>query len=295
MTEDSASQELATQPALWLKASARATAAIDALPAPGERVAVLGCGTSLYMGQAYAELREQHGAGETDAFPASAHRWGRDYDRLLVITRSGTTTEILDALRRNDGGAPSVVMTTAPTSPAAELADAVIALPEAAERSVIQTRSATMALAILRAALGEDLRPIAGQAQRSLEDPLPLEAGAHPQLVFLGAGWAAAIANEAALKCREAGGWWAEAYLGTEFRHGPISACGPHTAVWVLGDAPVGLIEEIRAIGSTVVATGRDPVADLVAVQRLAVALARFAGRDPDRPPALSFSVVLPS
>ena len=40
------------------------------LPQPGERVAVVGCGTSWFMAQAYAALREASGQGETDAFAA---------------------------------------------------------------------------------------------------------------------------------------------------------------------------------------------------------------------------------
>lgn len=39
--------------------------------AAGERTAIVGCGTSYYMAQAAAVLREEAGQGETDAFPAS--------------------------------------------------------------------------------------------------------------------------------------------------------------------------------------------------------------------------------
>jgi len=35
----------------------------DALPQPGERVAVVGCGTSLYMARCYGALREGADAG----------------------------------------------------------------------------------------------------------------------------------------------------------------------------------------------------------------------------------------
>jgi len=44
-----------------------------------------------------------------------------------------------------------------------------------------------------------------------------------------------------------------------------------------------------------VIATGNHPLADLVVIQRLAVALARSRGLDPDQPRNLSRSVVLPS
>ena len=50
----------------------RASAAV-ALPA-GERIAVIGCGSSWHAAKALAALRERSGAGETDAFAASEAR-----------------------------------------------------------------------------------------------------------------------------------------------------------------------------------------------------------------------------
>ena len=103
-------REVAGQPDDWAGVVARLPELADALPAAGARVAVVGCGTSYFMAQAYAALREQSGHGETDAFAASEHRLDRSYDAVLVITRSGTTTEVIDVLtslrgrdRRHDG------------------------------------------------------------------------------------------------------------------------------------------------------------------------------------------------
>ena len=45
----------------------------------------------------------QAGQGETDAFAASEMPLGRRYDRVLVLSRSGTTTEILQLLDRLPG------------------------------------------------------------------------------------------------------------------------------------------------------------------------------------------------
>ncbi|MGO4424972.1 sugar isomerase, partial [Streptomyces sp. MCAF7] len=65
--------EIATQPECWSRAAEMARRPDDpayaAMPRPGERVAVVGCGTSWFMAQAYAALRESGGHGETDAFP----------------------------------------------------------------------------------------------------------------------------------------------------------------------------------------------------------------------------------
>src|SRR5271168_3263301 len=63
--------EIASQPECWSKAIEVTAAAGPALPRPGERVAAIGCGSSLNVARCYAALREAAGQGETDAFPAS--------------------------------------------------------------------------------------------------------------------------------------------------------------------------------------------------------------------------------
>ena len=57
--------EIATQPEDWLRVAAQVGRHGQALPQLGERVAVIGCGTSLYMAQSYSVLREQAGHGIT--------------------------------------------------------------------------------------------------------------------------------------------------------------------------------------------------------------------------------------
>ncbi|MBB1255000.1 sugar isomerase, partial [Streptomyces sp. OF3] len=90
------SVEINSQPANWRRAAAEVSDHAAALPRRGERVAVVGCGTSWFVAQSYAALRESGGHGETDAFAASEFPTSRHYDRVLTITRSGTTTEVLD-------------------------------------------------------------------------------------------------------------------------------------------------------------------------------------------------------
>src|SRR5450759_317249 len=77
-------QEIASQPQMWRTAAAMGAEAREALPAAGARIAVVGCGTSWFMAQSVAALREAGGLGETDAFtptemppgraPGHAHR-----------------------------------------------------------------------------------------------------------------------------------------------------------------------------------------------------------------------------
>ena len=102
-------QELNSQPALWRTAAKLGSD--SALPASGTRAAVIGCGTSLYIAQAYARTREAEGHGETDAFAASELPAGRAYDSVLAISRSGTTTEVLQALAGLPAGTSTVALT----------------------------------------------------------------------------------------------------------------------------------------------------------------------------------------
>ena len=285
--------ELARQPEAWRAAAAAFPLHEAALPARGARVAVVGCGTSLYMARAWSALREAAGHGETDAFPASEYRFGRSYDHVVAISRSGTTTEVLQVLERLGDDVPTTAVTVDEGLAIAALSRHTIALPMAAEESVVQTVFPTTVLALVRASLGDDIEHVAATAERALTDPLPVDPAAIEQVTFVGAGWAGAIAEEAALKCREAAGFWTEAYPVMEYRHGPISVSGPGTVVWVFGDEPEDFGRDARATGAAYVASGDDPMADLVRAQRLAVALAHRAGRDPDRPRSLTFSVVL--
>jgi fructoselysine-6-P-deglycase FrlB-like protein len=302
------SVEIATQPECWRQAAKAAPQYAPALPRRGERVAVVGCGTSWFMAQSYAALREQGGHGETDAFAASQFPPGRSYDRIVAITRSGTTTEVLDLLGRLRGTVATTTLTAVPAAPVAQAADSVVGLEFADEESVVQTRFATTALGLLRAhleaegALPENVRTLAqaaDDAARALAEPLPARLIAAEQVTFLGTGWTYGLAQEAALKMREAAIAWTEAYPAMEYRHGPVSITGPGRAVWMFGTLPDGLTEEVARTGGTLVADSPDgagpldPMADLVRAQRLAVAVAESRGLDPDRPRHLSRSVVL--
>jgi fructoselysine-6-P-deglycase FrlB-like protein len=287
----SVEREIVAQPELWRR-SAELAAELDVLPAPGEQVAVVGCGTSLYVAQAWAALREATGQGATDAFPASEPRTARDYDAVVVVSRSGTTTEVLRFLDTLDA-ARTVAITSDPASPVAAAVDDPVVLDFADERSVVQTRFATSALALLRAHLGQPLDEAAADAETALAAPLPVQPGQVRQWIFLGRGWTVGLAAEAALKLREAGRAWTEHYPALEYRHGPISTADDATVVWSLGPLDGDLRDDVAATGATLVEPALDPMASLVLAQRTAVALARERGLDPDRPLHLARSVIL--
>jgi fructoselysine-6-P-deglycase FrlB-like protein len=293
--------EIASQPECWSKAIELADAAGPALPRPGERVAAVGCGSSLNVARCYAALREAAGQGETDAFPASEVPPTRRYDRMVFISRTGTTTEVLDALRRTPAQTPTAAVTADPGAPLAREAGAVVLLDFADERSVVSSRFITSSIVLLRAHIGAhigahpgaDVRGLPSAAARELARPLPFGLAERTEFTFLGHGWASAVADEAALKLREASRTWAESYPAMEYRHGPISVSDRDTVVWALGEVPADLLSDARRTGAMVIASDADPLAGLIGAQRLAAVLAGRKGIDPDQPRALSRSVIL--
>jgi fructoselysine-6-P-deglycase FrlB-like protein len=319
--------EIASQPGCWSTAIEMAGAAGSALPGPGERVAAIGCGSSLNVARCYAALREAAGQGETDAFPASEVPAARRYDRLVYISRTGTTTEVLDALRHAPRGTRTTAITAAPEEALAREARDVVLLDFADECSVVSSRFITSSIVLLRAHLAgpgarasaaadaragaaadaraladsgvadaralADIRALPAAAALELGRPLPPDLAERAEFTFLGCGWAAAVAAEAALKLREASRTWAESYPAMEYRHGPISVSDENTVVWALGEIPADLLADARRTGATVIASDTDPLVGLIGAQRLAATLAERKGVDPDQPRALSRSVIL--
>ena len=287
-----AEAEIYSQPETWEKAIALHPQVKDLLPKTGERVAFVGCGTSWFMSMIVSALREAKGLGESDAYTASEFPYGRKYDRVVAITRSGTTTEVVEFLKKFSG-APTVVITAVAGSPVTEFADDTILLDFADEESVLQTRYATAVLALLRTHFGEDLTEAISQCRAVLQQPLDQELVSAEQIAFLGTGWTVGFAHEAALKTRESSQFWAEAYPAMDYRHGPISIAQPGRAVWMFGPWPEGLEEDVRKTGAAMFSSNMDPMAQLVMAQRVALAISASRGLDADYPRNLSRSIVL--
>jgi fructoselysine-6-P-deglycase FrlB-like protein len=288
--------EIRSQPEVWGRALALAPAVRGVLGAPGERVLVCGCGTSAFMAASLAALRESAGLGETDWAYASEAPLGRRYDRVVVLTRSGTTTEVLDLLAataRTHPGTRRAVVTAAAGTPVEEHADDVVRLDFADESSVVQTRFPTTLVLLARAGFGQDVGALPAACRAALDRPLPFDVADVDHHVYLGAGWTTGLAHEAALKVREAAQAWSESYPALDYRHGPLAVAGPRSAVWFLDAPPPGLVDDVVATGARAVVPDDDPLVRLVTAQRVAVALAAHRGLDPDRPRHLTRSVVL--
>ncbi len=288
-------EELLSQPDCWQQVLGL-TDHYELLRRPGQSVAIIGCGTSWFVAQAMATLRESAGLGVTDAFAASeAPLATRNYDAVIVISRSGTTTEVVELLRTVAEGVATVAIVAEADSPIGVLADDVIELPFADERSVVQTRFASTVIALALAATGHPLDGAIADARAALDEPAPSALVDAEQLTCLGTGWTVGLAHEAALKMREASQSWTESYPAMEYRHGPMSIAAPGRAVWVFGEAPASLPSEVAATGAAFVPSQTHPLAELARAHQVALERSRVRGLDADAPRHLTRSVILAS
>jgi glutamine---fructose-6-phosphate transaminase (isomerizing) len=296
-----------------------------------DRIVLAGAGSSYYVAQVAASAMRLAGRLPAFAVPLSEVllRPGGVFadgpparQPVVVISRSGTTTEALDVVERARSlGHHVTAVTCRPDSRMAALADASLAVPQADEAAIVMTRSfAALTSLLLRMAarlspdrrFGEDLDRVpaaweetAPQVERALE----LAAEAPSRVVVLGGGAAFGVANEAVLKLTETSQVPAAAFEPFEFRHGPISVCEPGMLVAALLGGPTTeaerrVVDESAALGATTWALGPSgPGADLHELARLplllhplqalALAVAHRRGRDPEAPRHLSQVVVL--
>jgi fructoselysine-6-P-deglycase FrlB-like protein len=270
----------------------------------GRPLVLLGCGTSYGIAlAAAAQYEHQHGL-PAQAMIASEYRprpgWAH-----LAISRTGKTTELIEAMRRaRTVGARVALLGGDRGSPAAARADLTLELEFAAEHGVIQTRFVSAALLALRVLIGGEATRQASadlpdRIQEVLDgfDPTPFSRFEH--VVFLGRGERHGLARLTALNLQETALLPAEGHQTLDYRHGPIAACGSDTLVWCF-DAPddeasAAVLDDVRATGATVHCVSGDPLLGLVRAQLVAVRQARRRGLDPDAPRHLSRAVVLPA
>ncbi|MEX1295893.1 MAG: SIS domain-containing protein [Candidatus Limnocylindrales bacterium] len=264
------------------------------------RIVITGAGSSLYIAQVAAFAMREEANLPAEAQPLSevllrpdpVFASQRVADQpLIVVSRSGTTTEALEVLRAaRERGQYTVAVTCRLGAPMAALADVVLAVPEGDDEAIVMTRSfVSQASLLLRlgARLGDpafaaslDAMPARwSETAPFIEEAYGLAAAAPSRLVVLGAGAAFGIANEAVLKATETGQVPASAFHPLEFRHGPISVCEPGVIVaGVLGGPTEAderrVVEEAAALGATPFVLGSDgPGTDLHPTARLPLAL----------------------
>jgi glucosamine--fructose-6-phosphate aminotransferase (isomerizing) len=256
--------EILSQPAVWadaLDAFESAAAPLKALwdAHTPSRVIFTGCGSTHYLAMAGAALLqllvrrpcEARPASELLLFPELVYA-PQDRVLLVAVSRSGTTTETVEAVRAFSAraGDQVIAVTCDGHRDLAALADICLVADAAQEQSIAQTRSFTSMMLLVQAMTahfaGQDVARSLGRApdvvERILDEHHDLaralgEDLAIDRFFFLGSGSLYGIASEAMLKMKEMSLSYSEAFHTLEFRHGPMSMVDDRTLV-------VGLLSE---------------------------------------------------
>ena len=346
-----ARREIAEQRAALIRTDAalrdrRVPAGIEA----ADRLILVGCGSSRYTAQTARGWIEKLAGLPCDIEIASEFR-----DReapltpgsvAVLISQSGETADtlaVMDMMRARK--IPVIAVVNVAHAQMARRADLLWPTAAGREQSVAATKSFTaqvsalvrLGLAIGRARGTLDAATAAAAERGLAEAPTAcaLAEGAEHRFaaiaariareneaLFIGRGWACALAGEGALKLNEFSYIRAAAYAGGELKHGPLALIREHSPVIVCAadDALVGKTiadaEEVRARGGYVIALVEQGAASLfdqaadevvalpghglaaafsaaVAMQLIALHTALALGHNVDRPRNLSKSVAV--
>jgi glutamine---fructose-6-phosphate transaminase (isomerizing) len=269
----------------------------------GERVWLVGTGTSLHAAELGAVMFARAGVDARFASSMEFARWAplRPGDAVVVLTHTGGTAYAQASRRRAlDAGAETVSITAEG-----------VGWPEAIETGAKEgshtyTRSYTSALAVLALMAGElgaeGLGPAAVVAAADATEAVIANDGVDglPEparlLVLTGSGPGAVTAREGALKLREAARLAAEGYDAEFLLHGSAVPLGSDDALIVLGSGRDGddflgqLANAARGEGLSVCELDQaQPADDLMAqipltarLQLLALRRAEAGGHNPD-------------
>lgn len=245
------------------------------LPA-GARVVFTGCGTSFHAAQTGGRAVQ---ALEAVLAPPDA-------DLLVCVSHEGTTPLTIEAARAFPG--PVWLVTGAPASPLAELAEQVVVCTPELEKSWCHTASYTCAVAAIAALRGDDVTWLADAVEEALgvEEPAP----AQSKICVAGAGRDWPTAQEAVLKLREGAWLSAGAHHTEQLLHGHLAAIDESVRAYVLegegraAERARDAVAALRELGcETTLVPTRHPVVDIVRFQLLTLAIAARRGIDPDR------------
>jgi glucosamine--fructose-6-phosphate aminotransferase (isomerizing) len=268
-----------------------------------DRVAVVGCGTSLNAGGIVAAAFRRFGLMPAETIIASEAAEAVLGPRTLVIamSQSGETADVLHALDGDNFAAATVLaITNNPHSSLARRANAIVECNAGHEVGVAATKTfvaqVLTGVTIAISALYENRRLDEDSTQSILDDlrrmpdllaqslavskdvvpPLAAQLANSAGVIFLGRGAGVVYAAEGALKLKELTYRWAEHYPAGELKHGPLALVEDGTPVIVVdsgGARIAGNIAEVSArgarlitiggTGSTIPALGRSLVAPL--------------------------------
>lgn len=287
--------EIASQPERWqaslehFAASGEARQTAQALK-QRRRWLFVGCGSSFYLAQTAAACWRAVTGLEARAVPASelllfpqltlADASGADHTppwQPVLISRSGTTSEVLRVADRLAAAQPFLAVTCTPGEALERRAAVSLRPVAAAEQSTVMTLSFTsmlLALQLLAAefagdrALREALLAMPRRAAAFVEQSRAAVEGFvarhdFADYVWLGQGPYYGLACEAALKVQEMSCAYAQSFHTLEFRHGPKAIVAANTLVlFQLSAAGYaaerGVLEEVHQLGGiTAAVTGR--------------------------------------
>ncbi len=209
-----------------------------------------GSGSSYYLAQIAAHFAlslgfEARAVASTDVIldPDIALR-GKG--TLIVISRSGTTTEALWAASEGQARHWTVIgVSCHADSPLVLAADQALISPQGEDHTIVMIQSFSSMLFLLQNSLRRtaqpqdlatpDIRGVDDLVQQTLTLVPPLFESLPRRLYLLGSGARHGIAQEGALKAQEMSNQCALAYSSMEFRHGPWGSLTPEDMVIVLG------------------------------------------------------------
>ena len=252
-----------------------------------ERVVIVACGTSSYVGMVGKYWIEQMARVPVDVDVASEFRYR---DPVLtgnvlgvVISQSGETADTLAALQHmKAAGITTAGIINSPTSSMARSVDLLLPTHAGPEIGVASTKAFTCQLAVM-AALAVNLASAKGRLTREAEAELvhqlqevpaamnaaldredAIQAVAHHiagarDVLYLGRGPDYPMALEGALKLKEISYIHAEGYASGEMKHGPIALIDENVPLIVLApagplfDKTVSNMHEAQARGAQVI------------------------------------------
>ncbi|SFA79751.1 glucosamine--fructose-6-phosphate aminotransferase (isomerizing) [Cohnella sp. OV330] len=267
----------------------------------------LGCGSSYCLCESAAfsvrlraGLTAQAFAGGDLLLNGERYRPALTGTLLVAPSRSGSTTEIVEAVRRLRGAArvPLLAVSCVADSPLSAEADLALELPWAFDASVCQTRTVInlyTANLLIAAILGGDEALIAsidaairdGEAYMArVEAGIRAAAGFDwTQAVVLADGELKGLAGEGAIALTEIAAVQAQSYHLLDVRHGPMVVVGPGTLVIAAASGEAegaphrhNLLRDLKRRGATVIVYGDEADPEIEAIADYAA----FSGRPLD-------------
>jgi glucosamine--fructose-6-phosphate aminotransferase (isomerizing) len=249
-------REIREQPDVWRSIAESNKAETLARAIKDRDVVLLGSGSSLFMSQLGALALRRRGIRAHALAATEAPLDNIAYRNAVVIacSQSGRSTDLLDAL---DILAPKelIALTNTADSPLGHRANLTIDIGAGPEIAVPATKSVTGTAAILLWAAGlmsgshsrtaqtltetaEDVRSwLDGHDVETVQDAAQRIARRR-SVIIVAAGYGVPVANECALKLKEASYIHAEGFSAGEFRHGSAAMLDPSCAI-------IGIVDDV--------------------------------------------------